>query len=170
MDFGIVAFPRKDVQDTANSFRKRYDPHYTFIPPHITLKEKFTADEEDLSHIVPKLSKIAKESQPFTIQINKVSHFHPVTSTIYLAIDEQKPLHDLHQKIHDIFPNTDHPYEFIPHVTIGQKMREEELHDVYGRLRMQTFDLFSIIDRFHLMYQLENKSWSIHQSFIFSDL
>ena len=28
MKYGIVAFPSKKVQDFANSYRKRYDPHY----------------------------------------------------------------------------------------------------------------------------------------------
>ena len=41
MYFGIATFPEKEVQDIANSYRKRYDPHYSLIPPHITLKEKF---------------------------------------------------------------------------------------------------------------------------------
>ncbi len=38
MKYGIVAFPSKQLQDFANSYRKRYDSHYTKITPHITLK------------------------------------------------------------------------------------------------------------------------------------
>lgn len=38
MYYGIVAFPQKHVQDKVNALRKRYDPHYSLIPPHITLK------------------------------------------------------------------------------------------------------------------------------------
>ena len=39
MKFGVVIFPSKKLQDLANSYRKRYDPHYSLITPHLTLKE-----------------------------------------------------------------------------------------------------------------------------------
>ena len=38
MKFGVVIFPSKKLQDLANSYRKRYDPHYSLITPHLTLK------------------------------------------------------------------------------------------------------------------------------------
>ena len=46
MRYGIAIFPSKEIQDEANSYRKRYDPHYPLIPPHITLKDAFEADDE----------------------------------------------------------------------------------------------------------------------------
>ncbi|EPR29472.1 2'-5' RNA ligase [Geobacillus sp. WSUCF1] len=48
MKYGIVIFPPKRIQDFANSYRKRYDSHYALIPPHITLKYPFEADEEQI--------------------------------------------------------------------------------------------------------------------------
>lgn len=35
MKYGIAIFPGKDLQDLANSLRKRYDPKYALIP-HIS--------------------------------------------------------------------------------------------------------------------------------------
>ena len=46
MKVGVVIFPSKKLQDLANSYRKRYDPHYALIPPHLTLKASFDSTEE----------------------------------------------------------------------------------------------------------------------------
>lgn len=166
MNLGISIFPHKSVQDAVNSYRKRYDPHYRLIPPHITLKEKFTAEENELDKIVNKLELVAKETSSFTIRFNKVSHFHPTSPTIYLVPDHSEPLVELHNKIADHFEPVNSPYDFIPHLTIGQKMVEDELHDVYASVKMHKFDLETEVDRFHLMYQLENGCWNVYQSFL----
>ena len=59
MKYGIVAFPSKKLQDLANTYRKRYDPHYAQITPHITLKDAFEADTSQINEISKKLSAIA---------------------------------------------------------------------------------------------------------------
>jgi 2'-5' RNA ligase len=166
MYYGIVAFPQKHVQDKVNALRKRYDPHYSLIPPHITLKEKFELSDDKLEKAVQDLERIAKEVKAFQIKFHKISHFHPTSNTIYYAIENGEPLVKLHNKINEVFESVEAPYKYIPHLTIGQKMAEDELHDVYGSLRMKNVQMESKIDRFHLMYQLENGSWSIHQSFL----
>lgn len=170
MFFGIATFPQKEVQDLANSYRKRYDPHYSLIPPHITLKERFELDQDQIDQLTQDLDQVASNFEPFTIEITRVKHFHPTTPTLYLAIEEGASLlTELHKQIEGVF---DYPeiskslYDYIPHLTIGQKMDEEELHDVYSNLRQKRFQIKSTIDRFHLMYQLENGSWSIYQTFL----
>lgn len=167
MYFGIATFPAKEVQDFANSYRKRYDPHYTLIPPHITLKARFELEQEKVNQLTQELERIAKNFHAFTIDLTKVKHFHPTSPTLYLAIEEGSSfLIELHKQIESLFESSQMPYDYIPHLTIGQKMDEEELHDVYSSLRQKRFHLQSTIDRFHLMYQLENQSWTIYQSFL----
>jgi 2'-5' RNA ligase len=168
MFFGIAIFPQKSVQDFANSYRKRYDPHYSLIPPHITLKEKFELPEERLDEAVENLERVAKMFKPFRIRFHKVSHFYPTSPILYLAIEDSRMLVDLHNRIEEVFDSVESPYDFIPHLTIGQKMPEDELHDVYGSLRLKSFNLETKVDRFHLLYQLENGSWSVYQSFLFA--
>lgn len=166
MYFGIACFPQKHVQDFANSYRKRYDPHYTLIPPHITLKEKFELNESELEVATQKLEQVAKEVKAFEIRFHKVSNFYPTSNTIYFAIENQEPLITLHEKIKSVFEPVEAPYSYIPHLTIAQKLNQAELHDIYGMLRLHKIDLTSKIDRFHLLYQLENGSWNIYQTFL----
>ncbi|WP_096270261.1 YjcG family protein [Paucisalibacillus globulus] len=167
MKYGIAIFPSKVIQDEANSYRKRYDPHYPLIPPHITLKEAFVADDDMINELIPELKRIANETEPITIRINKASSFVPVTNTIYLKVEPNEALTNLYEKLHEgKFPQNK-KYAFVPHITIGQKLMDDEYSDVFGRLKMKSFDYEEEVDRFQLLYQLENGSWTVYESFVF---
>ncbi|MGI6126699.1 MAG: YjcG family protein [Planifilum sp.] len=166
MKYGVAIFPQKKVQDVANSFRKRYDPRYTLIQPHITLKESFELDDAQLPEVVRHLERVADETAPFTIHFHKVGTFHPINNVVYLAITDGEPITRLHEKINSDPIYHERRFDYTPHLTIGQELSNDELHDIYGSLRMKRFDLTSIVDRFHLLYQLENESWTVYQSFL----
>ncbi|MYL30510.1 MULTISPECIES: YjcG family protein [Halobacillus] len=166
MKYGIAVFPSKKVQDVANSYRKRYDPHYALIPPHITMKEAFEADEDQIeSEIIPKLRDIAENTEPFSYGVYKVSSFSPVTNTIYLKIEPSDEIFDLNDKLYTGVLKEEKDFAFVPHITIAQKLSDEEFSDVYGSLTMLKFDLQDQVDRFQLLYQLENGAWSVYETF-----
>lgn len=164
MKYGIVIFPSKKIQDLANSYRKRYDPHYALIPPHVTLKS-FEATEEEIKQTTDALNAIAKVQQPFHMNVKKVSSFQPVNNVIYLKINPTEELQLLHEKINEQTVGEKSEYAFVPHITIGQKLSDDEHSDVYGSLKMLDVEHEETVDRFHLLYQLENGSWSVHETF-----
>lgn len=167
--YGIAIFPSKNIQDLANSYRMRYDPAYEKIPPHITLKERFEATEEEINLMIDEMNKIAKNMKPFKIEIKKVSSFSPVTNTVYLKVEPNESLTYLNEKLHEgVFPSN-RKYSFVPHITISQDLSDDEFSDVYGSLRMLSFDLKDEIDRFQLLYQLENGSWTVYETFKFGE-
>lgn len=166
MKYGIAIFPSKKVQDEANSYRKRYDPHYALIPPHITMKEAFEADANEIeTSIIPQLRKIANETDPFSFGVYKVSSFSPVTNTIYLKVDPSEEIFALNEKLHSGTLPGEKDFAFVPHITIAQKLSDEEFSDVFGSLSMLKFDLQDDVDRFQLLYQLENGAWSVYETF-----
>lgn len=169
MKYGIALFPNKAIQDVANSYRKRYDTHYALIPPHITVKEPFELIDDERDELILDLKKIANKTKPFQISIQKVSSFQPLSNTIYLKVEPVDELTTLHEKLHTgkLPKNREHP--FVPHITIGQNMNDVEFSDVYATCRMQKFDLEDTIDRFQLLYQLENGSWTVYETFVFGD-
>lgn len=57
-------------------------------------------------------------------------------------------------------------YSFVPHVTVGQKLSSDEHSDVLGQLKMQDISHEEVIDRFHLLYQLDNGSWTVYETFL----
>jgi 2'-5' RNA ligase len=165
MKYGIAIFPSKNLQDKVNSYRKRYDPHYALIAPHITLKEPFEATEEELQEQISYISSVAMNIDPFSIEINKVGSFHPVNNVIYLKVNEAEELKSLHEQLYSGPLQQLQPYNFVPHLTLGQKLSDEEHSDVLERLRMIDIEHTERIDRFQLLYQLENGYWTVYETF-----
>ncbi|MUT66154.1 2'-5' RNA ligase family protein [Paenibacillus sp. NEAU-GSW1] len=168
MQFGIAAFPSKEVQDFANGWRIRHDPRYSAIPPHLTVRDKSELSEEQLQETVAHLDKVTATLTPFTIRFNRVSTFYPVNNVLYLALEDPLPFKHLHQLIcNGPLAIQKQNYVYTPHVTIGQQMNADELHDLYGNLRMSKVDLTTKIDRIHLLHATENGFWTAYQSFLF---
>ncbi|MCT2535682.1 YjcG family protein [Aquibacillus koreensis] len=167
MKYGVAIFPSKKMQDEANSYRKRYDPHYALIPPHITVKEPFVLEDKELEATISELREIAKSTEPFPLSVRKVSSFSPVTNTIYLKVEPVDELLKLNEKLHSGNLPNEQTYAFVPHITIAQKLSDDEFSDVFGSLKMQSFDMEETIDRFQLMYQLENGAWTVYETFTF---
>ncbi|TYR79480.1 hypothetical protein FZC66_15405 [Priestia megaterium] len=167
MKFGVVLFPSKKLQDVANSYRKRYDPHYSLIAPHLTLKEVFEASDSQIDEIAANLRKVAEDTKPFTLNITKVSSLSPVNNVIYLKVEQTDGLTSLYNRLHEgqLAQKTD--YSFIPHITIGQGLSDDEHLDVYSQLKLVDVVHEEIVDRFHLMYQLENETWTVFETFRF---
>ncbi|WP_342430284.1 YjcG family protein [Neobacillus sp. FSL H8-0543] len=164
MKFGVVIFPSKKLQDLANSYRKRYDPHYALISPHLTLRG-FEATEEAVVDLAEQLRQIAANTNSFPLKTSKISSFQPVNNVIYFKVDPTEELTKLHSEINELFSEQTQEYAFVPHITIGQKLSNDEHSDVYGSLRMTRINHEEIVDRFHLLYQLENGSWTVYETF-----
>lgn len=166
MMYSIVVFPSSKVQEVANSYRKRYDSAYALIPPYIRLKEGFELEESKLPELVSHLEQVASSTESFTAHFHRVSSFHPTTNVIYLALQNKEPFIALHQKIANQCVNEKETYAYVPHLTIGRDLSDDELHDLTGQMSMAKIDLTSEVDRFHLIYQLEDGIWSVYQTFL----
>lgn len=166
MNYGIVIFPSKKLQDIANSYRKRFDPHYALISPHITIKNSFEANDEQIKDISRNISDIVQNYKAFPLKVLKASSFQPVTNTIYLKVEPTAELEGLYQAFQDneLFPGKDE-YSFVPHITIGQKLSNQEHSDIFGQLSMIDLTHEETIDRLHLLYQLDNGSWTVYETF-----
>jgi 2'-5' RNA ligase len=167
MKYGIVVFPPKEVQDFANNYRKRYDPQYNLIPPHITVRSRQHFTQEQTEEIVALLEKAAQQTVPFTVHLNRFSTFYPASNVIYIAMADTSPLVKLHDLVCQGILKDESSYTYTPHITVGQNMGDDELHDVLASLRKKTVDFRFQIDRIHLLYQTENESWTAYQSFLF---
>jgi 2'-5' RNA ligase len=165
MKFGVVIFPSKKLQDLANSYRKRYDSHYALIPPHLTLKSAFEATEEEVKEYADKLRQISHRTNAFTLKTTKISSFYPVNNVIYFKVEPTEELTALHSSVNQEFSEQNQEYAFVPHITIGQNLSNDEYLDVFSALRMTKLEHEETIDRFHLLYQLENGSWTVYETF-----
>ena len=165
MTYSIVLFPNKEVQERANSYRKRYDPTYALIPPFIRLKESFTTDENELKKIKAHLQEVASNTSPFSLTFHRVSTFHPTTNVIFLSFQNKEIVENVHNKVLSCFNSHQEEFIFVPHLTIGRDLSDGELKDVVGRLSMMNINETSSFTQIHLIKQHDEGRWKIEQSF-----
>lgn len=165
MKYSIAIFPAKKLQDLANSYRKRYDPNYALIPPHIKLKDPFEATDEEIKDITKELHEVSNKAKRFSLNVYKVKSFNPINSVIYLAIKQTDEIMELHEMLHNEKLGQEKKYAFVPHITIGQRLSDQEQSDVMGRMSMMDINHSEPVDRFHLMYELENGAWTVYETF-----
>lgn len=167
LNYGIVLFPSKPFQDVANGYRRRYDAHYANIPPHITVKERFSLTDEALPTVISALREIATQCPPIEIDVYKVDTFFPQSTTIYYKLKENAHLTWLNEKLYEEPFPTDRAHSvFIPHITIAQKLQQAEHDDIVGQLKMSNVSHQETIDHIQLLYQLDNESWTVYETFI----
>jgi len=165
LKYGIVAFPSKKIQDLANTYRKRYDPHYALITPHMTLKDAFDADESQISEISKALEDISTRFAPLQIHASRISSFYPTTNTIFFRVEPTPQLESVHKSLQENIKYGAPKFVFSPHITIAQKINDSEHDDIFSQLRMFGVDEKDIIDRIHLLYQLEDGSWTTYDTY-----
>ena len=165
MKYGLVAFPSKELQDVANGYRKRYDPHYALITPHMTIKGVFKANDEEIEEVLKSIKDVTDKHAPFELNIAKVGSFAPITNAIYFKATPSEELSSLHKELNYDFFGEEPPYAFVPHVTIAQKLSTGEHDDIIGQLKMIGVDHTETIDRLHLLYQLDDGSWTVYETF-----
>lgn len=167
MNCGISIFPSKEIQDFANSYRKRYDPHYTLIQPHLTLREKQSWDDQQLGKAIERLEAVTLSLAPFDIHFARFSSFYPVNNVIYMGLSDPGHMLDCYKAVcSEELAEPQRTYRFNPHLTIGQLMGNDELHDVLASLKKKEIDFTSRVDRLHLLYQTENEAWTVYQTFL----
>jgi len=164
MKYGIVIYPPREIQDRANALRKRYDSHYTFIPPHVTLVDSFEWEYD--KELIDRIEKVTQTTPPVTLKLSKVSTFLPISPVVYFGFDQNENIQQLHQNLLDSILAQEPKFKFTPHLTIAQDLPEQELHDILGRLKMKDYSMDLLVDRIHLCYQLENGSWTVFQTFL----
>lgn len=102
----VVYFPKVNL-DQINLFRKKYDPLWEIIPPHITLVAPVDISEKQLFQ---HLEKVAQKLSAFSIILNGLTK----------ADDDYLFLNQLYTGILASY----HPSSFVPHLTLG-KFSEE---------------------------------------------
>src|SRR5699024_7992316 len=124
MKYGIAIFPSKAIQDEANALRKRYDPEYAMIPPHITLKPGVNLGDTSIKDITKSVQDNSNTTKASLLNINKVSTVAAVTNTIYFKVDPEPGPDALHKNIQvtiSTSANND-AFSFVPHITISQDL------------------------------------------------
>lgn len=152
----------RELQDWRASFG---DPASYAVPAHITLMiAPRGATWED---VVERVGAVAREWEPFRVEINGTGTFRPVSPVVYLRIGEgEDQCRALHEALHQERLVSASPFDFHPHVTIAQSVEEEDLDRAQEMLR--TYRAGFLVDRIGL-YELDGRGvWKIREEIPFS--
>jgi 2'-5' RNA ligase len=151
MLYAVVHYPDIDTH-RINRFRKKYDPQFHLIGPHITLVFPFPAfiSETDLTHHV---ESVLKNSAPFPIRLQGLQKSRD--DYLFLLIREGntgiKNLHtELYTGILAAYKREDLPY--FPHLTLGSfsGVAVTDL-DALEEAEQMEMDFHCRLDRLHIV-------------------
>ncbi len=116
----IHIFPKFENMNLLNSIRKKYDPLFNFIKPHITIIFPFDSNlsTEDIEKIL--ISNLLEFNQ-FEIQMDRISgHFDG-----YIYLNISKGIEQIIKIYNKLYSNQlskyyDNRYTYIPHIILGR--------------------------------------------------
>lgn len=132
----IMIFPQFSNQAIINEIRKKYDPLYNLVRPHITLVFPFKSSmpNEILSQ---KLEECLKETASFSLVLQGISRHKDIYGNyIFLNVKKgSREIAEIHNSLYkDIF-GEDCCQPFVPHMTIGNLDTADKMEQAYETVK-----------------------------------
>lgn len=151
--------PENKETEKLNSIRKKYDPSYREIWPHMTLVYPF--GKVDGSEIREHINKVIKNFEPFEVSFKKTGK-SAKENYLYLLVNKgKKKILKLHEKLHTGPLKNHHNPEmpnYIPHITLGVFDSKEDINEAIKSLQKKKLNFRFFFDRIHLMEFDDNNS------------
>ena len=113
----VVYFPQIN-NDDIDKFKKKYDPGWKIISPHITIVSPIS--EISVSNLIKHVTSVTKDVECFTIHLTAL--IKTFDDNLFLQIKEGKEkIVNLHDKLYSgiLTSYTPSDFPFVPHLTIG---------------------------------------------------
>lgn len=144
----IMIFPQFSNQEIIDAIRRKYDPLYNLVSPHITLVFPF---ESNMSNEIlsQKLEECLKKTVSFCLVLQGISK-HKDAYGNYIFLNIKKGSQEI-MKIHkDLYLNIFQERccePFIPHMTIGNLDSVEKMEQAYDSVKDINIPFTSIIEK-----------------------
>lgn len=153
--YAVVFFPKIDIKEL-QTFRKKYDPLWNILNPHITLM--FPFDNFGKEEIINHLQYVASKTKVFQININ--DFMKSFDDYFFLIVTEGKEkIYELHDELYTKaflpYLRTDIP--FIPHMTIGlfrtkdNQFQEALYNEALAEAKKMNFDFTCMFSEMSLI-------------------
>ena len=133
---------------------------------HLTLRFLGKTPDSKIATLCQILAEVSKETEPFTLKINKLgvfgSHYHP--TTLWLGFEEQPILNQLFEKMEvrltqelGFKPNDGN---FVPHLTLGRIKKidnKKRFWELFESSQLNYFQEFTINEMILYRSQLEKE-------------
>jgi 2'-5' RNA ligase len=118
VQYALVAYVKNDLGRFVEDLRRELHPELGHLPAHITiLPPRLLAGPEP--EALATLERLCGDVQPFEVAMDGVESFQPLTSTIYLRVDQSAlRLHELHERLNTAALDFYEEWPYMPHLTI----------------------------------------------------
>lgn len=128
-------------------------------PPHITLKPPFFHQNEN--YLIEKLTAFAKTQDLFEVKLTKVGSFiHRKNATVYLAPEKTFELKKLERALSAAFPWLPPEANFVPHLTLAQRIQHEQVAIVKRQLRDLKLEIALLVKGITLYKKVKTINWA----------
>ena len=157
----LTILPSVELQTKLNSYRKRYDPNYINIRPHVHFYPSFQLEDEQLPKLIADLEKFFSNKEAFPLEILRFSSLVPAENLIYCKLENHPFYSQTASYLDDLtYITKDTFISEQPHITIASDLSNDEHSDLLGRVKLIQFSKTEQIEEITLMQQLDDGKWS----------
>lgn len=124
-------------QENLNKIKRSYHPqHRLTSPAHITLKRPFWIPNNNTQRLTAQLAKWGRKRRPFGVTLEKIGSFKKRDyAVVFLHPDKGRHLKKLDYTLDEAVDFLPENKQFIPHLTLAQRVRKKKLRKVKRQLR-----------------------------------
>jgi 2'-5' RNA ligase len=141
-NYAVVAYLAGELRDFVHSLRRQFDPQWASWLPHVTVLPPRNL-QSSLENTIDAAKKACASFQPFSVAVDSVSSFWPVSGVVYLSISAGS---DSLVRLHEILNSGDlaapEPHHYVPHITVAQGLDENHNQEILREVR-QAWSRFS---------------------------
>lgn len=132
----VMIFPQFSNQEIINEIRKKYDPLYNLVRPHITLVFPFKSGMSNMI-LSQKLEGCLKETVSFPLILQGISRYNDIYGNyIFLNVKNgSQEIIEIHNSLYLNIFDEQCCQPFIPHMTIGNLDSADKMEKAYNSVK-----------------------------------
>ena len=161
-----VGLPLREREVLGDLKRRLHPKKRLTSPPHVTLVPPFGWQNEQA--LLEKLGKLVVGLVKFEARFAKVGSFHQRKyGTVFLVPERGRGFRKLASLLYQKVLR-ENLGEYVPHLTVAQKVKIEDLQKIKRRVREMGIELRLQVDRL-VLYKFEGRRWQRYCEFLFTD-
>ncbi len=144
----IMIFPKFNNEYIIDSIRKKYDPLYNLVKPHITLVFPFQ-DKISNIELEKKLEECLMKTNSFRLLLQGISKQEDVYGN-YLFLNVKvgsKEIIDIHKNLYMDIWEQENNQPYIPHMTVGKLVSKDEMMKAYIDIKDLDVCFETVVDK-----------------------
>lgn len=144
----IMIFPQFNNENIIEAIRKKYDPLYNLVKPHITLVFPFQ-DKISNIELEKKLEECLIETKPFKLILQGINRQKDnYGNYIFLSVKKgERQIINIHKNLYMNIWGQEKNERYVPHMTVGKLQSEEKMIKAYEEIKDLNSSFETLVDK-----------------------